>query len=955
MPRFLKTDYLKAGVIYFVLICAVYSPVVFFGKTLSASARFPWFQKSPPVDTYAFSKEYPNTFNVDIAHAAACEEPMDLFIGKQIRKGVFPLWNPFIGCGTVIIEQFSNRSLFPYQLLQDISPWLWRDFFLLGRLFIAAMGAFIFLRVMGSGFYPSLCAGVMYSFSGAMVVFLSFTEMSNSAMMMPYILLGPELINRYPGILSVAFSSLATSLLILAGQPEVSFYGIIFSISFFLFRIISSREEKKVFISKIIYFLLSLALSFLISLPFFLPFLVNSKEYYTLHSHGSAMGIETPTPLVNYVAAFLPEMLRWRSAALSFTSNAGWDYLGGYIGVAGVFIILASFRKEWWGRKVYLFFLSFAIIILLKNMGFPVISWIGKLPVFEQVWTPRWTGPIWNLSLAICVALGFQGIILEKEKANGGSAIPLLEKSRKWLLLILGGLLVLFLGILVNPFLFLMLNQSSKYPQGHFFAELAIIRAFLIAISAIVLFKSAKRLKLSPLFFILSLVLALCVINFQSQLRHIDLRYMEGSARNIFNIKDKLIYFSMWQGMLESVLVGLAVILALSIVLRDSSINRNRLPFIILGIIVFEMSFHVTLGYGEMGRFLSLLLHFAALSAVILYFIFNRNMIAESKVKIFISLFLISMVTMGAISSKYLPSRNREPFKNTKINFDNEGAWRIMGIKGLVYPDAAVTQEVQDIRSIVPLSIKRFQLFQDHCLSTKPQGKYKSLWFTGIIDPEGGKTISECLQKKYGYYSLAGVRNYFSPDYENIPRTQLIEDGSIKNYRNLAVMPRAFMVYNWSVAGTLEGALNWMLSHASYLDSEAVVEGTKSFPVLTMHSEPYSRVKIKEYQLHSVTIEVESDSPGLLILTDTYHPDWMVTVNGKKERILPTDLCFRGVFLDSGIYEVKFIYFPKVFYSCVAITFITLSILFILVLRNLRNKARKSREKPHHKREYDKF
>lgn len=928
----LKEGYIVAGVIYFVLICAVYSPLVFFGKTLSASARFPWFQESPPVDTYAFSKEYPNTLNVDISHAAACEEPMDIFIGKQIRKGVFPLWNPFIGCGTVIIEQFSNRSLFPYQLLQDISPWLWRDFFLLGRLFIAAMGAFILLRVMGSGFYPSLCAGVMYSFSGAMTVFLSLTQMSNSAMMMPYILLGPELIYRYPGVLSVGFSSLATSLLILAGQPEVSFYGIIFSISFFLFRIISSREEKKVFVSKILFFVLSLALSLLISSPFFMPFLINGKEYYTLHSPGSGMGTETPTPLVNYVAAFLPEMLRWRSAVISFTANAGWDYLGGYIGVAGVFIILASFRKRWWGRKAYLFFLSFAIIILLKNMGFPLISWIGKLPVFEQVWTPRWAGPVWNLSLAICVAFGFQAIILKEEKGCGEGAIPLQNKSRKWLLLILGAMLVLSLGILVNPLLFLILNECLEYPQDHSFTGLAIIRAFLIAISVIMLFKSAKRLNLSALFVILSLAVAVCVINFQAQLQRIDLPYIKDSVKTIFSIKDKLILFSMWQGMLESVFMGLAVILSLSIVLRLRFINISKITYIILGIIMLEMCFHVTLGYGEVGRFLMLFLHLVALSGIILY---SMSKHSDGKVKVFISLFLISMVAAGAMVSKYLPERSRQALENTKIDFEVKEASRIMGIKGLIYPDAAVVIGLQDVKSIVPLSIKRFQLFQDYCLSAKPQDKYKSLWFTGIMDPDMGKNISEHLQEKHPYYSLAGVSNYLSPDYENIPHTELFQDGVIKNYRNLAVMPRAFVVHKWFIAKTPDEALSWMLSHPLSLASEAVVEGGQAPFALAKQEEILSKAKVKSYQLHSVIIEAETNLPGLLILTDTYHPDWRVTVDGKRSKLFPADLCFRGVFLEAGRHEVKITYFPKVFYICIGLSLGTLVALFILVLRKL--------------------
>lgn len=929
----LRTEYLKAGVIYFVLICAIYSPIVFYGKSLSASARYPWFQTIPSEteNIYVLPESYPNTFNVDLAHPAAHEEPIDVFIGNQIRNGRFPLWNPFLACGTTIIEQFSTRLLFPYQLLQNICPWQWREFFLLGRLFFAAMGAFIFLKVLGISFYPALCGGIMYGFSGAMTVFLTLTEMSNVGMMLPYALLGSELLNRRPVGLSVAFCSLVTALLILGGQPEVSFYGIIFFISFFFFRIVSNREKKIIFAKKILFFILSIMLSLLISSPFFIPFLVDSEQYYTLHPPGGTMGIESPTPLAISMAIFLPELLRWRSIIFSFTMNAGWDYLGGYIGIAGIFIILASLRIYWWGRKVYLFFLCFSLFILLKNLGFPIINWVGRFPIFDQVWTPRWTGPIWNLSLALCIALGFQALLLtgDKEPSKDDNIIFLKRRLWAWWITMIGGILILSLGILINPALWIILNKSLEYSRQFSSGMMTILRLFLIAIGGTMLFKSVKRLNFSPLFIILSFGIALCIVNFQAQLPRIL------GFKSFFDVEDKLVLFSMWQGMMESVVLGLTVLLALSTALKQKLINQTKFAFIISGIIMLEMSFHVTLGYDERGRLVRLLLHFIALLGLILYMLFPKNKITDSRAKMFICLFFVGMIAVGRIGNKCIPNRGKDAFKNAQINFNLEKTSRIMGIKGLIFPNTAAAIGVQDIRSVVSLSIKRFQLFQDYCLSVKPQGKYKRLWFTGIMDPDTGKNISEHLQERYPFYALAGVSNYFSPHYENIPHTKLIEDGAIKNYQNLAVIPRVFIVNRWFVAETPDGALDWMLSHPFSLDVEAVVEGGKASSVSNIQTEPFTKVRIKSYQLHSVIIEAETNFPGLLILTDAYHPDWKVAVNGKNEKIFPANLCFRGVFLNPGKHEIKFTYFPKTFYICATVSFIILVVFLILGLKRL--------------------
>lgn len=925
-----KNNYLKAGIIYFLLICAVYSPIIFFGKSLSVSTRYPWFETSPPEteEIFVLPETYPNTFNVDLAQVAAHEEPIDVFIGNQIRKGRLPLWNPFLACGTTIIEQFSTRLLFPYQLLQNIFPFQWRELFLLGRLFFAAMGTFIFLKILGVSFSSALCGGIIYGFSGAMTIFLTLTEMSNVGMIMPYVLLGGELLNRRPVCPSVLFCSLVTALLILGGQPEVSFYGIILFISYFFFRIVSNREKKIIFAKKILFFILSIILSLLISSPFFIPFLANSELYYTLHQPGGTMGIETPMPLANSMAILLPELFRWRSLIFSFTLNAGWDYVGGYIGIAGIFIILASLRKRWWGRKIYLFFLLFSIFILLKNIGFPIVSWIGKLPIFDQVWTPRWTGPIWNLSLALCVALGFQALLLtdDNKPSKGDLFIFLKKRFRSWWIVMIGGILILSLGILINPKLLIQFNKSPEYSEQFCFNMMAILRLFLIVIGGTMLFKSVKRLNFSLLFLILSFGIALCIINFQSQ----PLQIL--NFKSFLNIEDKPILFSIWQGMMESVVLGFTILLALSIALKQKLINQTKFAFIILGIIMLEMSFHVTLGYDEKGRLVRLLLHLIALLGLILYSLFYKNKIIDTKVKVTVCLFFLGMIAIGYMGNKCMPSR-RNPFNYSYTGLNRDGFSRIMGIKGLVFPNAAAAIERQDVRSVVSLSIKRFQLFQDYCLSVKPPGKYKRLWFTGIMDPHTGKNISEHLQERYPFYALAGVSNYFSPDYENIPHTKLIEDGTIKNYHNLAVMPRAFIVNRWFVAETPDDALDWMLSHPFSFDVEAVVEGGKAPPVLNIRTEPSTKARIKSYQLHSVIIEAETNYPGLFILTDAYHPDWKVAVDGKNEKIVPANLCFRGVFLNPGKHEIKFTYFPKTFYICATVSFIILVVFLILGLK----------------------
>ena len=73
---------------------------------------------------------------------------------------------------------------------------------------------------------------------------------------------------------------------------------------------------------------------------------------------------------------------------------------------------------------------------------------------------------------------------------------------------------------------------------------------------------------------------------------------------------------------------------------------------------------------------------------------------------------------------------------------------------------------------------------------------------------------------------------------------------------------------------------------------------------------PTGTAKIVSYQRNSVTIEVEAERPGVLVLHDLYYPGWEVTVDGEPQPILRTNLLFRGVEVPQGKHRVEFAFRP---------------------------------------------
>jgi hypothetical protein len=161
---------------------------------------------------------------------------------------------------------------------------------------------------------------------------------------------------------------------------------------------------------------------------------------------------------------------------------------------------------------------------------------------------------------------------------------------------------------------------------------------------------------------------------------------------------------------------------------------------------------------------------------------------------------------------------------------------------------------------------------------------------------------------------IARIRNYFGQ-----PRFELaFADNRYAVYRNRDVLPRMF------VAGRYELAK----------DHDDVVSrlGTPEFhPATTvlLYADPgiipgadsaAGTARIARFDCNEVKAEVEMAQPGLLVLTENYHPDWRAYDNGKPVPVLQAYHTFRAVALDPGSHEIVFRYDPKYYQAGGALT-----------------------------------
>jgi hypothetical protein len=127
-------------------------------------------------------------------------------------------------------------------------------------------------------------------------------------------------------------------------------------------------------------------------------------------------------------------------------------------------------------------------------------------------------------------------------------------------------------------------------------------------------------------------------------------------------------------------------------------------------------------------------------------------------------------------------------------------------------------------------------------------------------------------------------------------------------YENTGALPRAFAVPHASPlperSQVLAALKNTDLRDTVLLeDLEPRVDSAA--PAGTSRS-----AAITTYLPNRVTVQVDGDAPGYLVLTDPWYPGWACTVDGAPARLFRADFLFRAVEVPPGPHQVVFSFAP---------------------------------------------
>ncbi|NJN82588.1 MAG: YfhO family protein [Caldilineaceae bacterium] len=168
---------------------------------------------------------------------------------------------------------------------------------------------------------------------------------------------------------------------------------------------------------------------------------------------------------------------------------------------------------------------------------------------------------------------------------------------------------------------------------------------------------------------------------------------------------------------------------------------------------------------------------------------------------------------------------------------------------------------------------------------------------------------------------------------------RLAHSGDVKVYENVDVAPRAYLAHQVIPATSPEESLAQMHQANADLSDAAIVEGLDA---LQSNAHSGDRAEVIVYEVEKVVIQVKSEEPALLVLTDAYYPGWRASVDDEPAPIYPTNHLLRGVAIPPGEHIVTFEFAPtswrngRLWSALGALIFV--AIVGLLILRRIRSR-----------------
>ena len=396
--------HLIAILVYVALLAMIFSPVLFGDKSIY------------PLTYAGRSTEYlisdPSLLNnidhggiyTDAGASDWVEIPLMTAAAHTVRNYELPFWNMYNSLGMPIIDNNNGSTLAPFSLIIYIgnSEMAWNIMYIVRLLFIMVF-TYLFLHELGLKYLPSVTGGILFGFSGYVMFYLNIFFMHADAFlpMLMWTTLKYMKNKTYGWWL---WCSATITAMCLGGNPQNLITCCILSFTFFLVHTFDRRSfdkaERIKTLKRIFKYLGCYISGILLSLGYWLSFFTLYANSYSYHAN-AGLQVLKPESLWGII---IPRG-RFEQAYRGL-----WLPYAGILTV-GLILLQIRFGKQALYQKTKIFFSIFVVLFLSKIVGFPLLQWVGNLPILNELSFTKYNSCIY-FSLVVLAAIAINDMIL---------------------------------------------------------------------------------------------------------------------------------------------------------------------------------------------------------------------------------------------------------------------------------------------------------------------------------------------------------------------------------------------------------------------------------------------------------------------------------------------------------------------------------------------------------------
>lgn len=178
--------------------------------------------------------------------------------------------------------------------------------------------------------------------------------------------------------------------------------------------------------------------------------------------------------------------------------------------------------------------------------------------------------------------------------------------------------------------------------------------------------------------------------------------------------------------------------------------------------------------------------------------------------------------------------------------------------------------------------------------------------------------LSYFYNKKIGISNLSNSPSFLSEQEDFLKDTVLV------NY--VSKQPIVYIAHRVHNITRIDSIMDIMDCKHAFTDSE-----------ITMNENCNSSdtVVIDKLSSNSIEISTNTTQKSFLVLTQNFHHNWKVKIDGSYQEIYKANLSFMGCFLPAGNHSVEFIFFPALITNATWVMIATFTIILILSILSL--------------------